>query len=53
MFFLPAGFDILFKFTIDLTGSFWRADMLFYCISGCFWLLYIILTKLLNKFNNN
>jgi len=30
-------------------GSYWGADVIFYSISGCFWLSYILLTKYLNK----
>lgn len=49
MFFLPFGYDALFKLIMDLTGSYWAADIVFYSISGCFWLSYILLTKHLNK----
>jgi hypothetical protein len=49
MFFLPFGYDALFKLIMDLTGSYWVADIVFYSISGCFWLSYILLTKHLNK----
>jgi hypothetical protein len=49
MFFLPFGYDALFKLIMDLSGSYWVADMIFYSISGCFWLSYIFLTKYLNK----
>lgn len=50
MFFLPFGYDALFKLIMDLTGSYWAADIVFYSISGCFWLSYILLTKhLTNK----
>ena len=33
MFFLPAGYDALFKFVMDLAKSYWVADIMFYCIS--------------------
>ncbi len=49
MFFLPFGYDALFKLIMDLSGSYWVADIVFYSISGCFWLSYILLTKQLNK----
>jgi hypothetical protein len=49
MFFLPFGYDALFKLIMDLSGSYWVADIVFYSISGCFWLSYILLTKHLNK----
>jgi hypothetical protein len=49
MFFLPLGYDALFKLMMELTGSYWGADVIFYSISGCFWLSYILLTKYLNK----
>lgn len=43
MFFLPAGYDALFKCVMDLT-AYWTADLLFYCIffifiSGRFYFL--------------
>jgi hypothetical protein len=53
MFFLPLGYDALFKLMMDITGSYWGADVVFYSISGCFWLSYILLTKRLNKFGNS
>ena len=49
MFFLPFGYDALFKLIMDLTGSYWVADTVFYCISGFFFLAYIYFTKSLNK----
>lgn len=49
MFFLPFGYDALFKLIMDLSGSYWVADFVFYSISGCFWLSYIFLTRYLNK----
>ena len=49
MFFLPLGYDMLFKLMMELTGSYWGADIVFYSISGCFWLAYILLTRYLNK----
>jgi hypothetical protein len=49
MFFLPLGYDALFKLIMDVTGSYWAADIVFYSISGFFWLSYILLTRYLNK----
>jgi hypothetical protein len=49
MFFLPLGYDALFKLMMDITGSYWGADVIFYSISGSFWLAYILLTKRLSK----
>jgi hypothetical protein len=49
MFFLPLGYDALFKLMMELTGSYWGADVIFYSISGSFWLVYIFLTRYLNK----
>ena len=49
MFFLPFGYDALFKFMMDITGSFWAADIVFYCVSGFLFILYFSLKKLLNK----
>lgn len=49
MFFLPFGYDMLFKLLMEITGSYWIADIIFYSISGCFWLSYILLTRFLNK----
>ena len=36
MFFLPFGYDALFKLLMEVTGSYWVADIIFYFISGCF-----------------
>jgi len=51
MFFLPLGYDALFRLMMDITGSYWGADVVFYSISGLFWLSYILLTKYINKTN--
>lgn len=45
MFFLPLGYDALFKLVMDSTGSYWVADATFYSISGCFWVIYILCNK--------
>ena len=49
MFFLPFGYDFLFKTIMNATGSFWVADIIFYCISASFFLSYILLSKHLNR----
>jgi hypothetical protein len=49
MFFLPFGYDFLFKLIMEVTGSFWVADLIFYGISGSFFVSYILLSKYLNK----
>jgi hypothetical protein len=49
MFFLPFGYDFLFKLIMEVSGSFWVADLIFYGISGFFFASYILLSKHLNK----
>lgn len=49
MFFLPFGYDFLFKLIMEVTGSFWAADLIFYGISGSFFVSYILLSRQLNK----
>ena len=49
MFFLPFGYDALFKFIMDITGSYWVADMVFYSVSGSFFICYFLLKNYLNK----
>jgi hypothetical protein len=49
MFFLPFGYDFLFRLIMEVTGSFWRADLIFYGMSGSFFVSYILLSKYLNK----
>ena len=53
MFFLPFGYDALFKLLMEITGSYWAADIIFYFISGCFWLSYIALSRILSKKDKN
>lgn len=48
MFFLPFGYDFLFKLIMDVT-SFWTADLVFYGISGLFLTIYVIVTTVLNR----
>ena len=40
MFFLPFGYDALFKLILDLTNSYWITDFVFYCLSGLFFISY-------------
>ena len=49
MFFNPFGFDALFKLVMDWTGSYWITDIIFYCVSGLFFGLYILLRKSVKK----
>ena len=49
MFFLPLGYDLLFKTLLNITGNFWATDIIFYCLSGGFWLLYWALSKYSNR----
>ena len=49
MFFLPVGYDALFKVLMELTGSYWIADGIFYLISSFFWIVYILINNKLNK----
>jgi hypothetical protein len=51
MFFLPFGYDCLFRLLMELTGSYWIADAIFYGISGCFFALYILLSRRLKASN--
>jgi hypothetical protein len=43
MFFLPFGYDALFKLIMDLSGSYWIADIVFYSISASFFTCYFYL----------
>jgi hypothetical protein len=53
MFFLPFGYDFLFKMIMEVSGSYWMADVVFYLISGFFWVCYILLTRYSNKKGSN
>jgi hypothetical protein len=44
-FFNPFGFDALFKMTMELTGSYWITDAIFYGIAAVFFGLYIYFNK--------
>ena len=43
--FCPIGYDAIFRFTMSVVGSYWLADMVFYCISFFFFFLYCFLSK--------
>lgn len=45
MFFLPLGYDALFLLIMNLTGSYWITDVIFYLISACFLGLYFYYSK--------
>jgi hypothetical protein len=44
--FCPIGYDAIFRFTMDVVGSYWLADIVFYCISFFFLILYCFLSKI-------
>ena len=44
-FFNPLGFDALFKAVMDLTGSYWITDSLFYLASALLFTLYFYLRR--------
>jgi hypothetical protein len=46
MFFNPLGFDALFKIVMELTGSYWTTDLIFYLTSGLFLGLYFFFRKI-------
>lgn len=48
-FFLPFGYDALFKLIMDATGSYWTADIIFYCIAAVFFVAYLSLEGHLSK----
>lgn len=45
LFFLPFGYDWLFKTILDYTGSYAIVDSVFYTISVTFFIIHFILTK--------
>lgn len=49
VFFLPLGFDIVQYFLISITGSIWGANIVMYCVSGCFFMLYLFFNKKITK----
>jgi len=40
MFFLPFGYDAIFKIILDWTNSYWITDIVFYFLSGLFFIYY-------------
>jgi hypothetical protein len=44
-FFLPFGYDVVFKAVYDGTGSYWITTSIFYLISACFFGLFFFLSK--------
>jgi hypothetical protein len=49
MFFFPLGYDGLFAYIMKLTGSYWVADLVFYIISGIFFVLYLFSKKWITR----
>lgn len=47
-FFLPFGYDALFKLIMDMT-SYWVADFIFYVISSLFFITYLFLVGVPQK----
>lgn len=43
--FLPMGFDVLMKYTMDYTNSYWITIGIFYCISALLFILYYFFRK--------
>jgi len=46
MFFLPLGYDALFLLIMNLTGSYWITDLIFYLLSASFLGYYFYLSKI-------
>lgn len=46
MFINPFGFDVLFKITLDLTGSYWITTGIFYLVAGLFFGLSFYYSKI-------
>jgi hypothetical protein len=46
LFFNPAGFDILFKTILDVTGSYWTTTSIFYLVAVSFLGLYFYFSRL-------
>jgi len=51
IFFLPFGYDALFKLILDFTGSYWITDLIFYLISVSFLGCYFYFSKI-NPFDH-
>jgi glucose-6-phosphate-specific signal transduction histidine kinase len=43
-FFNPFGFDALFALVMKWTGSYWTTDIIFYCVSFLFFVIYVLLS---------
>ena len=52
MFFLPAGYDVLFAVIMKWTGSYWITDCCFYCLSAFLFILYILFSKKADRMSN-
>lgn len=44
-FFNPLGFDALFALVMKWTNSYWTTDIIFYCISLLFFIIYLSLNN--------
>ena len=44
-FFLPFGYDVVFKMILDSTGSYWITTSIFYLVSGAFFGLSILFNQ--------
>jgi len=59
MFFLPFGYDALFKVILDWTHSYWTTDVVFYSLSAVFFMSYYYFSNtnpvkaVLNKINGH
>jgi len=45
LFFLPFGYDAIFKFIMDWSKSYWVADVVFYSISSSLFIGYFIFSE--------
>ena len=50
-FFLPFGYDILFKITMDYYNSYWIATCIFYIVSGICFLLYLLFNYMNKRYS--
>ena len=44
-FFLPLGYDVVFKILLDWLDSYWLTTCIFYCLSGLFFGLYFYFSR--------
>ena len=49
MFFLPFGYDALFKLVMDAAHSYWVADITFYAVSATFFVTHYYFRRKNNK----